>query len=131
MAEPYLTRLARIVDVLGPPQFGGATIESKHFFSGAALYANGKIFASLGPKGFAVKLPADTRKSLIEEGKGTEFRFFAHGPVKREYVALAESTVADEELGRELIALSVDHALDSLDPRPLQTRRGGSRTAPT
>ena len=115
MAEPYLTRLAQIVDELGPLHAVGATLESKHFFSGAALYANGRLFASLSPAGFAVKLPADTRRSLIEEGKGTEFRFFANGPVKREYVALSESTVADEESIRELIALSIDYTLGMLD----------------
>ena len=117
MAEPYLTRLVQIVDQLGPLQPGGATLESKHVFSGAALYANGKIFASLSPAGFAVKLPADTRRSLIEEGKGTEVRFFANGPVKQEYVALSESTVADEESIRELIALSVVYATDMPDPK--------------
>ena len=111
MAEPYLTRLAQIVDDLGSIT-PGAALRSKHFFSGAALYANGKIVASLSPAGFAVKLPADTRRSLIEEGKGTEFRFFANGPVKREYVALSESTVADEESVRDLIALSVDYVLN-------------------
>ena len=73
---------------------------------------------------FSVKLPADTRRSLIEEGKGTEFRFFTNGPVKREYVALLESTVADEELVRELIALSVDLPLTVWTRRPLETRRG-------
>ena len=117
MAEPYLARLAQIVDELGPFRAGGGTVESKHFFSGAALYADGKILASLSPAGFAVKLPADTRRSLIEEGKGTEFTFFANGPVKREYVALSESTVADEGLIRELIALSVDYALDMPVPK--------------
>ena len=61
MAEPYLTRLAQIVAEIGPLPSGGATLESKHFFSGAALYVNGKIFASLSPAGFAVKLPEDTR----------------------------------------------------------------------
>lgn len=116
MAEPYLTRLAQIVDQLGPLPAAGATLESRHFFSGAALYANGKICASLSPAGFAVKLPADTGRSLIEQGKGREFRFFASGPVKREYVALSESTVADEESIRELIGLSVDHALSMADP---------------
>ena len=111
MAEPYLTRLRQIVAELGPLQFGGATLEAKHFFSGAALYTNGKIFASLSPAGFAVKLPADTRRSLIEEGEGTEFRFFPNGPVKREYVALSESTVADKESIRELFASSIDYVL--------------------
>ena len=119
MAEPYLTRLAQIVDELGPLHAVGATLESKHFFSGAALYANGRLFASLSPAGFAVKLPADTRRSLIEEGKGTEFRFFANGPVKRGYVALSESTVADNESIRALIALSVNYALNLPDPRRL------------
>ena len=117
MAEPYLTRLAQIVDGLQPLQAGDVKLESRHFFSGAALYANGKIFASLSPAGFAVKLPADRRWSLIEEGKGTEFRFFPNGPIKREYVALSESTIADEESLRELIALGVDYALGMTDPK--------------
>lgn len=117
MAEPYLTRLAQIIDSLGPLPAGDATLESRHFFSGAALYANGKISASLSPAGFAVKLPADRRTILIEEGKGTEFRFFANGPMKREYVALSESTLGDEESLRELIALGVDYALGMVDSK--------------
>ena len=112
MAEPYLTRLAQIVDELGPLQAGGATFDSRHFFSGAALYADGRIFASLSPAGFALKLPAGTRRRLIAEGRGTEFRFFPNGPVKREYVALSDSTVANAESIRELITLSVDYAVD-------------------
>ena len=117
MAEPYLTLLAQIVDRLGPLQVGGAKLESRHFFSGAALYANGKIFALLSPAGFAIKLPADRRRSLIEEGKGTEFRFFPNGPIKREYVALSEAIIADDESLRELIALGVDYALGKKDTK--------------
>ncbi len=117
MAEPYLSLLAQIVDRLEPLQVGDAKLESRHFFSGAALYANGKIFASLSPAGFAVKLPADRRRGLIEEGKGTEFRFFPSGPIKREYVALSEATIADEGSLRELIALGVDYALGMTGPK--------------
>ena len=51
----------------------------------------------------------------MEEARGTEFRFFATGPVKREYVALSESVLAEGESFRELIALSVDYALDTRD----------------
>ena len=116
MAEPYLTRLSQIVDKLAQLHTGGKTLESRHFFSGAVLYANGKICASLSPAGFAVKLPPNIRKSLIEQGMGTEFRFFANGPVKREYVVLSESTIANEESMRELIALSVDYVLCTHDP---------------
>jgi TfoX/Sxy family transcriptional regulator of competence genes len=111
MAEPYLTRLAKMVDGVRPLQVGGATLECRHFFSGAALYAEGRIVASLSPAGFAVKLPEDSRRSLLEAGEGTEFRFFASGPIKREYVALSESIMEEKESLRELIGLGVAYAL--------------------
>ena len=91
----------------------------KHFFSGAALYANGKICAFLSPAGFAVKLPADLRQSLIKERKGTEFRFFAKGPIKREYVALSDSIVQDEEMLEKLINLSARYAVGALSSNSL------------
>ena len=109
MAEPHLTVLTQIIDNLGIHEDGGATLEAKHFFSGAALYANGKIVASLSPAGFALKLPPDIRNRLINEGAGTEFRFFASGPVKREYVALSDSAFADDDSVRQLLKLAIKH----------------------
>jgi TfoX/Sxy family transcriptional regulator of competence genes len=111
MAEPYLERLSQMVSGLELSQTPEVTLEFKHFFSGAALYANGKYFASLSPAGFALKLPPSIKQSLIEAGKGTEFRFFAKGPIKRDYVALSESTVRDEEALQELIGASVNYVL--------------------
>ena len=111
MAEPYFERLSQIVSRLELPRTPPVTLESKHFFSGAALYANGKICASLSPAGLALKLPPSTRLCLIEAGKGTEFRFFAKGPIKRDYVALSESTVRDEEALQDLIGASVNYVL--------------------
>ena len=111
MAEPYLERLSQIVAHLGPFSAEGVTLETKHFFSGAALYANGKICASLSPAGLALKLPEEARQKLIAEGKGKEFRFFAKGPIKRDYVALSESVVQDEEILRILIDVSAGYAV--------------------
>jgi TfoX/Sxy family transcriptional regulator of competence genes len=110
MAEPYLERLSQIVARLEPVLDENLTLEAKHFFSGAALYANGKICASLSPTGFALKLPTEVRTSLIEERKGKEFRFFPNGPLKREYVALSNAIIQDEEKLRELISLSASFA---------------------
>ena len=110
MAEPYLERLSQMVGRLELLQTSGVTLESKHFFSGAALYANGKICALFSPTGFALKLPADVRQGLINRSKGTEFRFFANGPIKREYAALSESILGDDEALRELIGASVSYA---------------------
>lgn len=113
MAEPYFERLSRIVSGFRPPLVDGVTLETKHFFNGAALYANGKICASLSPAGFAVKLPAETRQRLIDEGDGREFRFFTKGPIKREYVALSESIVQDDDILGRLLELSVSYAVDA------------------
>lgn len=113
MAEPYFERLSKIVSGFRPPLVDGVTLETKHFFSGAALYANGKICASLSPAGFAVKLPAETRQRLIDEGGGREFRFFAKGPIKREYVALSESIVQDDDTLGRLLGSSVTYAIDA------------------
>ncbi len=111
MAEPYLERLSQIVDGLGPIAPESVTLETQHFFSGAALYANGKICASLSPSGFAVKLPAEVRQSLMSEGSAKEFRFFESGPIKREYVALTDAIVQDQQALDTLIEMSVRYAI--------------------
>ena len=115
MAEPYLGRLSQIVAGLEPLPIDGLALECKHFFSGAALYANGKICASLGPVGFALKLPERHRQDLISAGKGEKFRFFPTGPVKREYVVLSESIIQDENELQEFVVASVNYVLGSPD----------------
>ena len=114
MAEPYLERLSQIVTRLGLVSAESVTLETQHFFSGAALYANGRICASLSPAGFAVKLPALLRSSLIHERKGKEFRFFTKGPIKREYIALSDSVIQNEEMLQKLIDTSVSYAVGEL-----------------
>ncbi len=111
MAEPYLERLSKLVSLLRPPWAGEVTLEARHFFSGAALYANGKICASLSPAGLAIKVPAETRRRLIRQGEGVAFRFFPQGPIKREYVALSDEIVQDEKALGELVVLSVNYVL--------------------
>ena len=112
MAEPYFSQLKQILEALNIPE---ATLECKHFFSGAALYANGNICASLSPAGFAVKLPEDQRQLLISDENGSEFRFFPKGPVKREYVLLADRVVNDEMALNEVLRESVAYVLGKSD----------------
>ena len=106
MAEPYLAQIVDIIERLGPIAADNITIEARHFFSGAALYADGKIFASLSPAGFAVKLEDELRESLLTEHKGNEFRFFPKGPIKKEYVAISDPVLEDEQFLKELLDLS-------------------------
>jgi len=95
VAEPYLERLITIVREARPAKTPGVRLECKHFFSGAALYANGRICASLTPVGFAVKLSEQARAAVIRERRGKPLRHFNSGPIKKQYVVLSRATAAD------------------------------------
>jgi len=112
MAEPYFSQLKQILEALNITE---ATLECKHFFSGAALYANGNICASLSPAGFAVKLPESRRLLLIGDEQGSEFRLFPKGPVKREYVLLADHVINVEMALNEALRDSVSYVIEKSD----------------
>jgi TfoX/Sxy family transcriptional regulator of competence genes len=86
MAEPYLTRLKSLADqwVSADPRIGA--LECRHFFSGAAVYRNGVIVASLTPVGLAFKVPAEVHDELMSSGLASPLRYFPKAPVKRDYV---------------------------------------------
>ncbi len=89
-------------------QSDNANLECKHFFSGAACYASGKIFASLTPAGFALKLPQPTRDHLRTKG-GQPLHYFPGSPAKKEYVP-AEIISDTQELA-QLFGQSLEYAL--------------------
>jgi TfoX/Sxy family transcriptional regulator of competence genes len=69
---------------------------ASNFFSGAAAYANGRIFMTLTTVGLALKLPQDSRDLLIGNG-ATPLRYFAKGPIKKDYVLVPKRLANDEE----------------------------------
>ena len=107
MAQPYFDRLTVKLRESNPPKAQSVAIECRHFFSGAALYANGKIFASLTPAGFAIKLPEDSRSELLRARRGRRLRYFQEGPIKQEYVVLSRRTAGDRETVRELLRAGI------------------------
>ena len=121
MAEQYLERLSAAVDEAIPRSRRGAKLECKHFFSGAALYADGKICASLTPVGFAIKLPETLRAALLKERQARHLRYFANGPVKKEYVILARAIVDDPVELRRWLTTSIRYVAG----RPRSRLRGG------
>jgi TfoX/Sxy family transcriptional regulator of competence genes len=64
-------------------------IQCKHFFGGAAAYADGRIFMTLTTVGLALKLPEESRMALMDRG-ATPLRYFPKGPIKRDYVVVLE-----------------------------------------
>lgn len=97
VAQPYLRQLEELVACELP---GISGLECKHFFSGAALYANSKICASLTAAGFAVKLPQQRCTALIETGKAFPLRYFEKSPIKRGYVLFPNAS----SLGKAVLA---------------------------
>lgn len=91
----YLNELSALLDRIAPKQSREFIIECRHFFGGAAAYANGKIFMSLTKVGLALKLPEATRTILMEEG-GTPLKYFPKAPIKKQYVVVSNKLAHDE-----------------------------------
>lgn len=87
MAHPYLGQIQELINDI---DFGNSDIECKHFFSGAAVYANGIIVASLSPKGLAFKLSESRCAEILSMGLAIPLRYFDKSPVKRGYVLFAD-----------------------------------------
>ena len=90
MVESFLLALRALLTGMDPPD----TIECKHFFGGAAAYAQGKIFMTLTPVGLALKLPEASRDRLIALG-AQPLRYFPTGPIKKDYVVVPEGLAND------------------------------------
>jgi len=124
MAKEYLDQLSAILKQATVHSFKDVNLECKHFFSGAAVYANGKICISLTPAGFAIKVPEASRDLLLKE-KGTKnLRYFPGGPIKKDYVVLPEVMLNDMKVLHSWVEVTIEYALTL--PEPVKKRRGDS-----
>lgn len=111
MAHPYLGQIQELVSEI---DVGDSEIVCKHFFSGAAVYANGKIIASLSPKGLAFKLTEPRCAEVLSQGTAVPLRYFEKSPIKRGYVLFTDKNqlrkVEIEGFFRECILTSAQDA---------------------
>ena len=96
-------------------------LECKHFFSGAAVYAQGRICMSLTPVGLAIKLPEESRNTLIKEQGAKPLRYFPKGPIKQDYVVLPKALLTDVRALRAWMKVSVEYVISL--PLPAKGRR--------
>lgn len=85
MAKVYFDKLSILVSELNITNEVSSTLKIKHFFSGAALYANQTICASWSPAGLAFKLAENKVRQLIKERKAIPLQYFPKGHVKQGY----------------------------------------------
>lgn len=114
MVEVHIHSLRSIVERAVPNQEPGTDIECRHFFSGAAAYAGGRIFMSLTTVGLALKLPEEARTQLLEAG-AEPLRYFAKGPIKKEYVVLPENLARDADALAPWIEASIRYVRAAAD----------------
>jgi len=119
MVDAHLQTLKSVLEQSAGQRDPAVAVECKHFFSGAAAYAEGRIFMTLTPVGLALKLPEGARADLMTEG-GKPLKYFPKAPVKKDYVVLPETLVADLAALAPRIADSIRFALTS--PRPRKRR---------
>ena len=125
MAKEYLEKLSAIMNRVTARRFMNVKFECKHFFSGAAVYVDGRICISLTPAGFAIKLPEEQRKILLQK-KGTKcLRYFPKAPIKKYYVVLPDSMLNDTKTLQSLIKLTVEYILTL--PKPIKKKRSSQK----
>ena len=116
MVDSHLRALRSILNTGGLDLGRSATIECKHFFSGAAAYADGRIFMTLTPVGLALKLCASDRAILLDQGAAA-LRYFPGGPIKKDYVVIPESLRSDDFALARWISTSVEFCKSLPGPR--------------
>ena len=113
MVQAYVEKLTELMKQAASEQHRDVRLEIKHFFSGAAVYANGAICITLTPAGLALKLSEQHRTTLLKNHGATRLRYFPKAPIKKEYVVLPASIMDDQEALRSWIAEGIDYAIGS------------------
>ncbi len=109
MVQVYVEQLTELMKQAASRKHRGVRLEIKHFFSGAAVYANGAICITLTPAGFALKLPSKRRTTLLAKHGGTTLRYFPKAPIKKEYAVLPANIMDDADALRSWVAASIDY----------------------
>lgn len=121
MAKEYLEKLSVIMKQATTRRFKYVDLECRHFFSGAAVYADGRICISLTPVGFAIKLPEQARDRLLKEKGSKALRYFPRGPIKKDYVVLPKAMLGDVKVLRHWVKISIEYVLTL--PKPKKPKR--------
>mgnify|MGYP000011000412 CR=1 FL=1 len=96
MAKVYLEKLSQLMSDLQIDQEVGVQLEAKHFFTGAALFADEEICASWSPGGLAFKIVESD--DLIACGKAKPLRYSANGRMKKGYAMFENPEAADKKI---------------------------------
>ena len=90
MSKHYVDKLTGLISTLDFGAELGAELTVKHYFNGAAVYADKTICASWSPVGLAFKLAPAEVTELIASGQAKPLKYFAKGRIKKGYALFDE-----------------------------------------
>ena len=117
MAKEYLEKLSAFIEEATFDCSENVNLECKHFFSGAALYAEERICMSLTPVGLAIKLPAETKDKLLKNKKAITLRYFSKGPIKKGYVLFPDGIAKGDKALHKYVKESIEYVLTIPKPK--------------
>ena len=120
MAEEYLNRLSAFVKEATAGCSENIHLECKHFFSGAALYAEGRICVTLTPVGLGIKLPEEMADKLLKNKKAVPLRYFPKAPIKKGYVLFPGGVANGDEALHQYVKESIEYVLTLPKPKRKQ-----------
>ena len=111
MAKKYLDPLSELMKKIDSTKFKNIDLKCKHFFSGAAVFANGKICITLTPAGLAMKLPEKHRNKLLKNKDAKPLHYFPGSPIKKEYVVFPKDIKNNLRSLRYWVKISVEYVI--------------------
>jgi len=111
MDNVYRTQIAELINTAYPQLATTHRLEFRNVFGAIGGYVNGRIFASYGKFGFALRLPPDILLPLFNEKAATHLKYFPKGHVKKEYGVLHKLILGDTTRLRALLKKSIQYTL--------------------
>ena len=111
MAKVYFEKLSQLISDLDINREVSSELETKHFFSGAALYANKILCVSWSPGGLAFKLPESEVNKLLSSGKAKALKYFEKGHIKKGYAMFENPELSKKVRWRGYFLRAIGHTL--------------------
>lgn len=111
MENKYLIEITEALKQIRPELAIRYRMEFKNVFGAVGGYVDGRIFASCGKFGFALRLPSKTLEGLFQEKAVKHLKYFSKGHIKKEYAVLPERMLRNKPRLGKLVDESVKYVL--------------------
>lgn len=107
MKKNYRDEITQLLKHTRPRLDDQHQLEFKNVFGAVGAYVNGRIFASCGKFGIALRLPPDTLDALFQEKEAKRLKYFPNGHVKKEYAVLSKQMLENKHQLKKLVSESI------------------------